>query len=251
MVTDQVIDSPSNPRIRSWRGLRSRRERDRTGTVLIEGRRETLRASDHLESVVVIRREDVLDLGYDDAVVVSERAFAALSIREHPDGVAGVFVIPDHDVATAPPGLDLFLIADGVEKPGNVGAMIRTADAFGAAFIGASLGTDLFNPNIVRAAQGSLFAGTTIADEREVVADWLDPDLQVVIAAPDGTTDLWGTDFTMPSAIVVGSEHSGVDPLWRAHGTPVAIPTVGAADSLNASVAAAVFVAEAARQRSA
>ena len=249
-MTEAVIDSPANPRIKAWRALRSRSERDRTGTVLIEGRRETIRALDRLETVTVIVRIGETDVPAEDPTVVSERAFSALSGRQHPDGIAGVFRIPDHAVATVPSAtIDLALIADGIEKPGNIGAMIRTADAFGAAFVGCSLGTDLFNPIIVRAAQGSLFAGVTLASDRSEVMSWLDPEMRVVIASPRGSVGLWDADLTGRTAVVVGSEHGGVSAPWYDIGTPVSVPTVGAADSLNASVAAAVFLAEAARQR--
>ncbi|MDJ0790744.1 MAG: RNA methyltransferase [Acidimicrobiia bacterium] len=249
-MTPDLIDSPSNPKLKAWRSLRSRRERDRTGTVLIEGRRETLRAAEHLDIVATIVRDDVDVPGLEATVTLSGRAFAALSARQNPDGVAGVFVIPRHGLDTLPAAADLFLIGDGIEKPGNIGAMIRTADAFGATFVGSELGTDLFNPNVVRAAQGSLFAGTTATGTRAEVMAWITPRAEVVVAAPGGGSSLWAMDLTAPTAIVVGSEHAGVSGAWLAAGTVAVIPTVGRADSLNASVAAAVFLAEAARQRS-
>ncbi len=244
------IESPSNPRVKAWRALRDRSQRDRTGWFLIEGERETLRAIAHLRPVEVILREDRVDLAMPGAIIVSDRVFARISARQHPDGVAAVVTTPALDLDGLPIGKGMVLVADAVEKPGNVGAMLRTADAFGASFIGASLPTDLVNPNVVRAAQGSLFACPLAAAPRPEAIDWCVRHGRIVVASPDAERSVWETDLTGPVSVVVGSEHDGVDPAWLDVGTAVLIPTSGTADSLNASVAAAIFLAEASRQRS-
>lgn len=251
-MTDLHIESPQNPRIKAWRALRSRSERDATHTFLVEGERETLRGAAHLDLVTSIVRVDRSDIELPNRVTVSSKAFDRLSARQNPDGVAAVFRTPVHDLdALALGDRSLVLVADGVEKPGNIGAMIRTADAFDAAFIGASLGTDLYNPNVVRSAQGSLFAIPTASAPRADVMVWAAGHGAVVVTKPDADCSIWDVDFTEATSIVVGSEHAGVDASWL-HETPgCRIPTRGNADSLNASVAAAVFLAEAARQRSA
>jgi TrmH family RNA methyltransferase len=248
VVTGSEIESPQNPRIKAWRALWSRAERERTGTFLIEGERETIRALDHLRVVTTIVRSDRTDIDLPGTVTVSGRAFERLSSRENPDGVAAIFEVPHrelHDIDR-----DLVLVADGIEKPGNIGAMIRTADSFGAAFVGSSLATDLFNPNVVRSAQGSLFAIPTAAADRGEVIEWIDPAASVIVASPDADVSVWETDLRGASVVVVGSEHAGVHPSWLDVGARTCIPTTGLADSLNASVAAAIFLAEAARQRS-
>ena len=251
-MTDPHIDSPQNPRIKAWRALRSRSERDATHTFLVEGERETLRGAEHLQLVAAIIREDRTDIDLPNAVTVSARAFERLSARQNPDGVAAVFHTPDHGLdALALARSSLVLIADGVEKPGNIGAMIRTADAFSAAFVGASLGTDLYNPNVVRSAQGSLFAVPTASAPRADVIAWAREHGSIVVTTPDADLTIWDVDFSGPTSIVVGSEHDGVDTSWLIEASGCRIPTSGDADSLNASVAAAVFLAEAARQRSA
>lgn len=251
-MTDRHIESPQNPRIKAWRALRSRSERDATGLFLIEGERETLRGAEHLELVNAVLREDRTDVSLPHTVTVSQRAFDRLSVRENPDGVAGIFRAPPHGLdAIDPVRPALVLIADSVEKPGNIGAMIRTADAFGAAFVGASLGTDLYNPNVVRAAQGSLFAVPTASATRSETITWSQGQGRIVITSPDADESLWNVDLTGPTSIVVGSEHVGVDSSWLNAGIGCRIPTEGHADSLNASVAAAVVLAEARRQRSA
>lgn len=245
------IDSPQNPRIKAWRSLRSRSEREATQTFLVEGERETIRAIAHLDLVTAIVRDDRTDADLPCTVTVSDRAFDRLSSRENPDGIAAVFRTPPHDLSDIDLGtISLVLIADGVEKPGNIGAMIRTADAFGAAFVGSALGTDLYNPNVVRSAQGSLFAVPTASAPRTHVMEWAGSHGSVVVTTPDADVSLWDMDLTNPTSIVIGSEHAGVDASWLAAGITCRIPTSGAADSLNASVAAAVFLAEAVRQRS-
>lgn len=245
-----IIDSPKNPRVRAWHALRRRSERDRTGTFLIEGRREVERAMSHLEVIELIVTGDTADLGWPSLTVVSDRVFSRITGRQHPDGYAAVVRTPNLTLAGFTVRDDLVLIGDGIEKPGNIGAMLRSADAFGAAFIGSSLGTDIVNPNVVRASQGSLFAGRVAVAERAEAIAWSERTTEVIVAVPGDGRPLWEVDLRGPTSVVVGSEHIGVDRQWMDRGPLVTIPTQGMADSLNASVAAAVFLAEATRQRS-
>jgi TrmH family RNA methyltransferase len=199
---------------------------------------------------VIVTGEAGDDVPWPSPTLVSERVFRQLTVRQHPDGYAAVVRTPDASLArfTAPGGL--VLIGDGIEKPGNIGAMLRSADAFGAAFIGSSLQTDIVNPNVVRASQGSLFAGRVAVAPRADAITWSEQNTAVIIAVPEDGEPLWRVDLRGPTSVVVGSEHDGVDHQWMEHGRVVSIPTHGTADSLNASVAAAVFLAEATRQRS-
>lgn len=246
-----VIESTRNPRVKAWLLLRNRKERDRTGTFIIEGHREAVRAAEHLEIVESIIREDQTTDGLPSPTLVSTRVFGRISARQNPDGIAVVARTPPMDLSAmeAPPS-DVHLIGDGIEKPGNVGAMLRTADAFGTAFVGSALASDLVNPNTVRAAQGSLFSTPIAVAPRDEAVAWAANNTTVIVADPDGETGLWDADLSKgPLSLVIGSEHAGVDPAWLSVGTAVSIPVRGAADSLNASVAAALFVAEAIRQR--
>ncbi len=247
------IESTANERARTWFALAKRSERDRTGYFVIEGAREVERASGVVEVVETIVCPDYAT----DAAVpspstlVSRRVFDKLSNRRHPDGVACIARIPDSGLdGFSPPDPALVLVADGIEKPGNIGAILRTCDALGAAFLGSGLGTDLVNPNVVRSAQGSLFAFPTASVERDQAVAWCRANTTVVVAHPDpGADDLWSVDLAAPTSIVIGAEHSGVDERWLTAGTPVVVPMCGTADSLNASVTAALFLGEAARQR--
>ena len=245
-----TITSTKNARVKAWLALRNRRDRDRTGLFLIEGQREVERAALHVQIDEFILREDRDDVAVDGATVVSDHVFQALSKRQNADGVAAVARTPSHTLENLDvDASSVVLVADGIEKPGNIGAMLRTADAFGAAFVGASLATDLVNPGIIRSAQGSLFAGRVAATDRDDAMAWAAARGTTIVAVPSATQTVWDTDLTGAVSIVIGSEHAGVDPRWLDVGSPVSIPTTGTADSLNASVAAAVFLSEARRQR--
>jgi TrmH family RNA methyltransferase len=186
-----------------------------------------------------------------NAVTVSQHVFDRISRRTNPDGVAVIAKTPYLGIDTfSPPSPVLTVVADGIEKPGNIGAMLRTCDALGAAFIASELGTDVVNPNVVRAAQGSLFATPTALVDRATAVAWCTANSQVLVLRPDATAKVWDIDLTRPTSIVVGAEHDGVGAEWDGVGTGVSIPMVGIADSLNTSISAAIVIAEANRQRS-
>lgn len=247
------IESTANARVKAWAALAKRSERERTGRFLVEGARESQRAADLLDVVEVIVCPEYLhgDVVIPSATTVSPRVFDKISRRQHPDGVALVARRPDHRLAAfTPPDPLLVLVADGIEKPGNIGAMVRTCDSLGAAFVGSSLRTDMENPNVVRAAQGSLFSSPIATADRPDVIAWCTANTHVIVAHPgDGGRSLWDVDLTRPTSVVIGAEHEGVHSSWIEAGEHVSLPVAGTADSLNASVTAAVFLAEASRQR--
>jgi len=180
---------------------------------------------------------------------VSAMAFEKLSMRQNPDGIVVV-------AAARLPNLDaidrsLVLVAEAIEKPGNLGAMFRTADATGAALLIADPTVDVFNPNVVRASQGALFSVPFAVVDAATAVRWTGAHGPVYVMMPGAAVDLWHTDFSGPVSIVVGSEHAGVSAAWKGVGTPIGIPMAGAADSLNASVSAAVVLYEAVRRRTA
>jgi TrmH family RNA methyltransferase len=248
------IESTANPRVKTWALLTKRTERDRTSTFLIEGSRETKRASAHLEIEELIWCPDyggVPDAGGTPVTRVSKRVFDKISRRQNPDGLAAIAHTPDLSLSLFSPATPaLILVADAIEKPGNIGAMLRSCDAFGAGFIGSSLGTDLVNPNVIRSAQGSFFTTPLASVPRSHAIEWCREHTKIVVAHPVGTSSVWETDLRGPTSVVIGSEHGGVDPRWLDAGEPTTIPMAGVADSLNASVSAGVFLSEAARQRS-
>lgn len=247
------IERATNPRVKAWVSLSTRAERDRTSTFLIEGARETERALQHIGLREVIWCPDygaAPEAGEHTLTTVSKRVFDKISRRQNPDGVAAVGRTPDMTLATFEPGDPaLIMVADGIEKPGNIGAILRSCDAFGAGFLGSSLGTDVVNPNAIRAAQGSLYTTPLASVTRANAIEWCAAHTRIVVAHPDGATSVWEQDLSGPTTIVIGSEHAGIDAEWLEVGDTTLIPMAGVADSLNVSVSAGVFLAAAARQR--
>jgi len=273
-----VITSTANPRVKAALALRKRRERDRTGRFVIEGRRELARAlaaGVELDEVLVcpdlLGGEPGAGAGgrTDGGVLAAARAagavvtdvaesvFGRLSYREGPDGVLGIARAFDTGLVRIELGADpLVLVVAEVEKPGNLGTMLRSASAAGAAaVVVADPVTDVFNPNVVRSSQGALFGvPVAVGDSAEVLA-WLRRHrLPVYAAGPGGMQPYWRLPLSGPSALVVGSEHRGLPADWLdAADEQVVIPMPGSGgvDSLNAAAAAAVLLFEAVRQRAA
>ncbi len=145
------------------------------------------------------------------------------------------------------------LIAEALEKPGNLGAILRTADAVAAdGVIAVGAPVDLFNPNVIRASTGAVFTVPVAVVGLQRAVSWLsDRGIALVAATPESTESVWSVDLTGPCALLVGSESNGLSPEARAAaGQLVALPMQGAADSLNASVTLSVMAYEAVRQRS-
>jgi TrmH family RNA methyltransferase len=262
------IASPSNPRVRAAAALRDRRERERTGRIVIDGARELLRAADAgvaLETVFVCRSlcrsaacaELLRRLGNADprVVEVSETAFARLAFGDRAEGVVGVAVRPDLALA----GLDLptdplVVVVEAGEKPGNLGAIARSADGAGAhALVVADPRTDPYNPNAIRASLGTIFSLPVAAASGVETLGWLrEVGARIVVARVDGDETYTDVDLRGPLAIVLGSEAEGLSDAWVGPGVvAVRLPMLGVADSLNVSVAAGVLLYEARRQRDA
>ncbi len=275
------VDSTANPLVKELAGLRQRRARERSGTYLIEGQREVKRALAAgvkarllVASPPLLPDEAAFDLGAlaaahgAEAVTFSPAAFRRVSQREHPDGVLLLAETARRSPAEIPiPAGGLVLILAGLEKPGNVGALLRSADAVGvdAVFLcadsatapgepgaGEQAGVDLENPNVIRAAMGSSFAlPIGVGSATEILAALRTANLRVVAATPRATTPHWQSDLSSGVALLLGREHEGLSPWWLAQADErVSIPMrASAADSLNVSVAGAVLLYEALRQR--
>jgi len=253
------IESPSNRRIIDTARLKKRRERTATGRFLIEGTREVQRAFEAGASIDEIflcpdlAPVATVDLGERLAgagaqmTTVSSTAFEKLSMRQNPDGI--VAVAPTWEPSLNALDRDLVLVAEAIEKPGNLGAMFRTADAVGSTLLIAHPTVDPFNPNVVRASQGALFSVPFAMADTASAVRWADEHGPVFVATPDATADYWTVDLSGPVSIVIGSEHAGVSDGWIDRGTSIRIPMAGRADSLNASVSAAIVLYEAVRQR--
>jgi TrmH family RNA methyltransferase len=177
---------------------------------------------------------------------VSARVLAKMSYRDEPEGVVAVFETPKRAI---PADASLLVVAVGIEKPGNLGAIARSADAAGADGILVADGeVDPWNPNAIRASTGSVFVLPIVEASRNDVAGLEQQKVAAVLGAATRHTD---ADLTLPTAFLIGAEDAGLDAGWRELADlQVEIPMSGAAaDSLNASAAAAVLLFEAVRQR--
>ena len=185
-------------------------------------------------------------------VDVGPRACGALSRRQHPDGMIAVARTDPHALEGLRLADDaLVLVAEGTEKPGNLGAMFRTADGAGVdAVIAVDPRTDLENPNVIRASQGSVFAvASAVATASDAVKFLSRGPITLVALTPEADADLWDLDLTGQLAVAIGSEDRGLSQPLREAARLARIPMHGIADSLNASVAVAVALYEALRQR--
>lgn len=259
-----AIDSPSNPRLRAALALRERRERDATGLTLVDGARESLRAIEagqSIESAFVCRAlatspdaARVIEAlaGGPPMVEVSPRAFERLAYGDRADGVVLVVRTPGTKLEDLRlPSSPLVVVTEDVEKPGNVGAILRSADAVGASAVIAVGGTDLYNPNVIRASVGTIFTIPVATGSAAEVVAWLRAAGVRILASRVDAAELHvDADLTGPVAIVLGSEASGLSEAWRGDDVEgIRLPMLGAADSLNVSAAAAALLFEAWRQR--
>lgn len=269
-MSQPPITSARNPRIAAAHALRERRAREASGLTLVDGARETLRALQAGVPVVTVfvcaplvhgeegrRLLAALDAGAGgggaERVDIGPAAHDRLAYGDRRDGIVAV-VRPsrralDDLVLAAPP---LVAVLEGVQKPGNVGAILRTADAAGLdAVIVADAATDLFNPNTIRASLGTIFSVPVVAAAAGDVLAWIAArGLAAVVARVDATRAYTDMDYRRGTALVLGSEAAGLTDAWRGpRVTAVRLPMLGLADSLSVSAAAAVLFYEARRQR--
>jgi TrmH family RNA methyltransferase len=260
-----AITSPKNPRIRAAADLRDRRARDDAGRTIVDGARELDRALSGGAAVEMVFVDDggLTPAGREAVdraraagaavVAVSAAVLARLAYGDRSEGLVAVVAIPDQSLAALDLGPDpLVVVLEAVEKPGNLGAVLRSADAARAdAVIVADPRTDLFNPNAIRASLGTIFALPVAAATSAEVRAWLDTrGIAVLAARVEASVSYTEADLRGPVALVLGSETEGLTDAWTGDGvTPISLPMHGVADSLNVSITAAVLLYEARRQR--
>lgn len=258
------INSPQNVFIKQLVQLKDKsRERKKTGTFLIEGVREVslaLKGGYQLETVLFYpelfpakKLEDLI-IETVNTIEVSKEVYEKLAYRSTTEGLLAVAKTKDNNLSDLTFNNDnpLILIAEAPEKPGNIGAILRTADAANLdAVIIANPKTDLYNPNIIRSSVGCLFTnqiatGTT----SEIIAFLKSKNINIYCAILQESVAYHTQDFTKPTAIVVGTEATGLSVEWRKNATQtIIIPMQGEIDSMNVSVAAGILIFEAKRQR--
>jgi TrmH family RNA methyltransferase len=240
-----VISSLDNARVKDVVRLRKSRERRDSGLFVAEGPREVERARDAGLRLVATYFAPSL-LAWDEGEEVSEQVLAKMSYRAEPEGVIAVVEVP---ARVLPRDGSLYLVAVGIEKPGNLGAMARSAEAAGAAALVVAEGrADIWNPNAIRASTGSVFTLPVVEARLDEVKGL---GVSIAAAVVDSPTRYTDSDLASPTAIVVGAEADGLGARWlEAADLRISIPVAaGNADSLNAATAAAVLLFEAVRQR--
>lgn len=268
MKEEQIltITSAQNPRVKEVIKLRKRPYRDQAGLFLIEGYREIKRALDNNLRLTTLYYCRGLFLGENEDELISrcrkaggelvecsEPVFSKMAYRERPDGLLAISLqirrtLKDLKLPENP----LLLVAEAIEKPGNLGTLLRSADAAGVhGVIVCDRCTDVFNPNVVRASIGTLFAVPVVEASTKETFAWLhEHKIQIVAGSPEATTSYTDVDLTSGIAVVVGSEQYGLESIWRQEADlRVSIPMFGQVDSLNVATAATILLFEAVRQR--
>lgn len=260
------ISSLTNPRVKHVVKLRQRSHRDAEGLMLVEGFREIQSADRNGYGFKEIYSCQELFLGTNEHALLercaargaevltcSRDVFSKMSYRDRPDGLIGVGPQITRALADLPRDVPHFVvIAEAIEKPGNLGTILRSSDAVGAtAVLICDRCTDISNPNVVRASVGALFSVPVVETNTASALAWLrDNKIKIVATSPDAKTYYTQTDLSGPVAVVVGTEQYGLTDTWlKQSDISVRIPMLGQADSLNVASATTLMLYEVVRQR--
>ncbi|MFG0249705.1 MAG: TrmH family RNA methyltransferase [Phycisphaeraceae bacterium JB051] len=271
-MPDMLITSPNNPRIKAVAKLLQSRQRRKSGMFLVERDREITRAlasGFRLTEFYWCPRlwpqewspREVFDLGDIPVIEVADSVLTKMTVSQNPQGVLAVFeqrAIGAEQLFTKDSN-GLWLVTVGIEKPGNLGAMARTAESAGCTGMlvctpDGTADADLYNPNAIRASTGAVFSlPMACMNESDAIGMLRKNGVQIVTTSDRAQTSWDKVDYAQPTAIVIGPEDTGLSQMWLEAGDgllPVSIPMRGEnCDSLNASVAAGILLYEAVRQR--
>jgi TrmH family RNA methyltransferase len=258
------ITSTQNPYIKNLLKLQEKsRERKKQGVFLIEGKREislAIAANYQFENVLFlesfISEDEILHLFNQNVnrTSISKEVYQKLAYRDSTEGIIAVvkakgFTLDTIHFKNENP---LILVTEGIEKPGNIGALLRTADAanIDAVFI-ANPKSDVYNSNIIRASVGCIFTNQiAIGTSEEIITFLQEKEINIFATTLQNSNEYHQENYTKPTAIVVGTEATGLSEIWRTNATQnIHIPMQGKIDSMNVSVAAAIVIFEAKRQR--
>jgi TrmH family RNA methyltransferase len=255
------ITSAQNPFIKSLVQLQEKaKTRKETGTFLMEGKREielALKGGYELETLLflpeLVSDKELKAFAGIDCIELSKEVYQKLAYRDTTEGILAVAKSKKHRLSDLKLSDNpLILVAEGIEKPGNLGALLRTADAAKIdAVIIANPKSDLYNPNVVRSSVGCLFTNRiAVGTTEEVIAYLKLNKIAIYSATLQNSNGYHLENYTTPSALVVGTEATGLTEPWRTESKQnIIIPMQGAIDSMNVSVAAAILLFEAKRQR--
>ena len=261
---NKQIVSTQNPWIKQLAQLKDKsRERKKTGLFLIEGQREirlALKGGFGLESILYypelfsLEQLDNITKQQINTIAISKEVYQKLAHRDTTEGILAVAKTKTHtlDNLNIRAENPLVLVAEAPEKPGNIGALLRTADAANAdAVLIANAKTDLYNPNIIRSSVGCVFTNNIgMGSTTEIIEFLKSKHIHIYCAALQASVNYSTQNYTKPTAIVVGTEATGLSEEWLVNSTQnIIIPMQGEIDSMNVSVAAGILIFEAKRQR--
>ena len=262
----EKLTSLQNPRVKAVCRLRERQAREVERKTILEGYRELTRAFEFGMKIEECFYCPEMFLGENEfpfleklkssgveVTEVSEHVLAKMAYRDRPEGLIAVAFMMEHSLDALPVVKSgLYLIAEALEKPGNLGSILRSADASGVdGLIICDRCTDIYNPNTIRASTGALFSVPLAEASPEEVFKWLKANEIKILAATPHTDSVYSdVDMTCAIAIAVGAEQYGLSPFWMEKADlQVNIPMLGKIDSLNVATAATILLYEAARQR--
>lgn len=259
------ITSAQNQRIKNFAHLHKTRERKAQNVFIVEGEKEYCRAIEYnYQFVAIFVCFDVISEQHFRAISVkvnanaevfpvSKEVFEKIAYREGSGGVIALARPKSHALSDLKlPEKPLLLVLEAVEKPGNLGALLRTADAAGIdAVVVCDPQTDIYNPNVVRSSIGCLFSvPLAVCNSQEAISWMKQKGISIYCTYLKAAVPYTEVDFSRASAIVMGTEADGITDLWvESADQNIIIPMQGSADSMNVSTAAAVVVFEACRQR--
>lgn len=260
----KLISSPQNSYIKELLKLQEKpRERKKKGLFLVEGQREislALKGNYEIDTVLFVNElflEEDLKKSFTSSIskiAITKEVYQKIAYRDTTEGIIAVvkakqFSLQSISFKNSNP---LVLVLEGIEKPGNIGAILRTADAsnIDAVFI-ADAKTDMYNPNIIRSSIGCVFTNQiALASSEEIITFLKAENINIYSTTLQNSNEYYKEDYTKPTAIVVGTEATGLTQIWRDKATKnINIPMQGVIDSMNVSVACAIVTFEAKRQR--
>lgn len=252
----EIISSTKNPRIKHLLALQEKSSlRRKEGVFVVEGRRELehcMEAGYEVESVFSLAPVP-FSCSEGSVCVVTPQVYEKIAYRGSTEGVVAIVRAQSHRLEDLRLSEHpLVVVLESVEKPGNLGAVLRSADAAQAdAVIVCDPLTDLYNPNLIRSSIGAVFTVPTVAcSSAEAIAFFRERNIQILTAQLQDSRLYYDTDMTCGTAIVMGTESTGLTDQWREAATAhIRIPMLGRLDSLNVSVSAAILLFEAVRQR--
>ena len=250
-----IIESNQNKIIKEVNSLKAKKERDKTGLFILEGKRLVDEIPNSWEIKYLLKAESYSeDINFENVYTVKDSLFEKISETVNPQGILAVCHIKEFDVTNVDySNSPFFVVLENVTDPGNMGTLIRTADAAGADVIFLSKGcVDIYNPKVIRATMGSIFHLPIYRNLNlmDLMEDFKNNNVKTLAAHLKGTSTPYKVDMTTACAVIIGNEANGLsDEISEMASDLVKIPMPGKAESMNAGIAGGILIYEAVRQR--